>query len=275
MLKLQLNNTPKETVWVVDKNFTIGRSQENHLILDDDSVSPQHAKIVSSEYGFTLRELSGNDNTIVNGSVIKQRDVYYGDKIKVGDIEITLIDPSKEEKSYDWSLVAYSSALSGQEFPLHFNHEGYVTLGRGKKCDVAFPGTHLSKEHAKFHLSPRGLHVTDLQSDNGIFVDEERVTETTLLPGDKIRLDVYNFYVCGPEKCKFANMREGDELSGSQDKPHCTTSTSGEKHWAIRPTSPGNRSDAEQDSPKISIWVYLFSIVMIGLLIGLSAYLLL
>lgn len=272
MLKIQFNNSEQDPIWVVEKSFTIGSADDNHLVIDDASVSPQHAKLSSTRRTFTLKDLGSTEGTQVNGSTVTQCPIIYGDTLKFGDIEVTLIDPATEEKDYAWSLVAYSNFLAGQEFPLKLETDEYITIGRGKRCDIAFPGTHLSKEHARFHSSSEGLHVTDLDSDNGVFVNDKRTREATLRSGDKLRLDVYNFYVFGPE----VDIPK-PPCSEDSKRPACIGSDKAktllkEKQWITRPTSPGNRSEPSNQPTKVSAWIYLFGIAMVGLLIGLSVY---
>lgn len=273
MLKLQFNNSEQDPVWVVEKNFTIGSADDNHLVIDDASVSPQHARINSTRRAFSLKDLGSTQGTLVNGNTVTQSPIIYGDTLTIGDIELTLIDPANEKKAYEWSLVAYSTFLSGQEFPLHLEADKNITIGRGKRCDIAFPGTHLSKEHARIHGSPDGLHITDLDSDNGIFVNDIRTEQAVLRSGDRLRLDVYSFYVFGPEintprPSLEEEVIESEEESVTNDEQ----SLQQEKQWVTRPTSPGNRSETDDRSSTASAWGVIFGLVMVSLLIGLSVY---
>ena len=73
-----------------------------------------------------------------------------------------------------------------------------LTLGRGKDCDLVFPGTHLSRQHLAITLHEDHLALEDLNSANGTFVNETRIQTSKAVPGDKLRLDVYTFKVIGP-----------------------------------------------------------------------------
>ncbi|WP_053979411.1 FHA domain-containing protein [Marinagarivorans algicola] len=272
MLKLQFNDDRQDPVWMVEKNFTIGSGDDNSLVIDDASVSPQHAKITCTRQTYVLKDLGSAAGTRVNNQAVNQHAVACRDTLKFGDVELTIVDPATEQRDYEWSLIASSSFLTGQEFPLRSQNNHGITIGRGKHCDIAFPGTHLSKEHARFTPTPKGLHVKDLSSENGVFVNDKRVPQALLRAGDKVRLDVYSFRVFGPgidtPRSAITLMRETEKASNSDDEP-----TEVPKQWVTRPTSPGNRSESRANANSPPPMVYLFSFIMVGLLLGLSAYL--
>lgn len=276
MLKLQFNDNRQDPVWMVEKNFTIGSADDNNLVIDDASVSPQHAKISCANQTYLLKDLSSAEGTMVNNTVIKQHAIACHDTLKFGDVELTIADPMSEPRDYEWSLIASSSFLTGREFPINAKDNQSIIIGRGKRCDIAFPGTHLSKEHARFTPSKEGLFVEDLGSDNGVFVNDERVLKAHLRSGDKVRLDVYSFQIFGPgismprSAIALTKNLTQKNINASQDP------TATPKQWITRPTSPGNRSESSANTAnaaKHPIVILLFSLIMIGLLVGLSAYL--
>lgn len=271
MLKLRFNDDRQDPVWVVEKHFTIGSADDNTLVIDDATVSPQHAKLTGNRQTYVLKDLGSAQGSFVNGEAINQRPVACKDVLRFGEVELTIIDPAKEALDYQWSLIGASRFLSGQEFPLYFDDSGEVIIGRGKRCTIAFPGTHLSKEHARFSLSDNGiLKVEDLDSDNGVFVNDNRTKSALLRAGDVVRLDVYKFYVFGPgiDLPKSAIAEPVIPLKAERDDEPTVIP----KQWVTRPTSPGNRIEPELEPKGNKVWVVIFSLLMIGLLMGLSAY---
>lgn len=276
MLKLKFNDNRQEPIWIVEKNFTIGCADDNHLIIHDASVSPKHAKITCTNQTYLLKDLNSEHGTMVNNNVIKQHAIACHDTLKFGDVELSIVDPATEVRDYEWSLIASSSFLTGQEFPILAKNDNSIIVGRAKRCDIAFAGTLLSKEHARFTPTKEGLLVEDLGSGNGVFVNDERVLKAHLQSGDKVRLDVYSFRIFGPG---ISMPRSAIALTKSLAQKSRTLSeepTETPKQWITRPTSPGNRSDATTStshSAKHPIMIFLFSLVMVGLLLGLTAYL--
>ena len=64
-----------------------------------------------------------------------------------------------------------------------------TTIGRASDCDIQILHEGVSRRHAKITQQPDGsMIVTDLSSDNGTFVGEQRVTRHLLRPGEAIRI---------------------------------------------------------------------------------------
>ncbi len=64
-----------------------------------------------------------------------------------------------------------------------------VTLiGRGQDCDLRVPIDMCSRQHCQVELRPGGVVCRDLGSANGTLVNNERINEVTLSPGDKITI---------------------------------------------------------------------------------------
>jgi len=62
-----------------------------------------------------------------------------------------------------------------------------VTVGSAAHNDIVLPVPEVSRDHAR--LSPAGdaFEVRDLESKNGVYVNDRRVTVATLAPGDAVR----------------------------------------------------------------------------------------
>jgi len=62
-----------------------------------------------------------------------------------------------------------------------------LTFGRGEDADVLIKDERMSRQH--FSIAPRDgkYYVRDLNSTNGTYVNNERITEKELQPNDKIR----------------------------------------------------------------------------------------
>lgn len=183
-----------------------------------------------------------------------------------------------------WKLVASGSWLAGQEFPLY--EEGTV-LGRGKACDITIPGTHLSRNHAELHVVGDQLLVKDLQSANGTFLNDERITEAKAVPGDVLRMDVYTFRISGPQSAVDAAEKAKPRaappvhLAASQSLENIRNLKKEEKdysetQWITKPTSVGNRTH-NVPSPQKAHDVSFYVAITIGVLVVavLAAYFLL
>jgi len=75
--------------------FRIGRGKNNELIIDDNSVSRQHAEIHRRHDGsFTVMDLDSLNGVFVNDKKVKSADLNEGDELDVGDVPLrfTLYD---------------------------------------------------------------------------------------------------------------------------------------------------------------------------------------
>jgi HD-GYP domain-containing protein (c-di-GMP phosphodiesterase class II) len=63
-----------------------------------------------------------------------------------------------------------------------------ITLGRLKGCDVVVDDEAASRRHCTVTARDEACVVTDLQSANGTFVNEKRITTVELGPGDRLRI---------------------------------------------------------------------------------------
>src|SRR2546429_4049491 len=87
-----------ETVEVDTKRFSIGRTPENDLVIEDTSLSRRHALIENFEGRFNLSDCGSSNGTFVNGnSITALTELSNGDLLTfagVGDILVRIDDDS-------------------------------------------------------------------------------------------------------------------------------------------------------------------------------------
>lgn len=70
-----------------------------------------------------------------------------------------------------------------------YNLTGATTvIGRGTEADIVVDDNGVSRKHISLEVTPDGTILTDLGSTNGTFVEEQRITEVTLVDGNAIRI---------------------------------------------------------------------------------------
>ncbi len=244
MLKIRFSDNRQPPFWAMEKNFTIGSAKSNHLTLEEPNVAGTHARIIQRGETFVLKDLGSEQGTFVNDTRISKKNIACGDKIRIGETTLEIIDPFIDsESSTPWSLIADSSWLSGQEFPLETSADkNNIVLGRSSDCDIVIPGTHLSRQHAEIRVQGGDLQIHDLGSSNGTFVNDTKVRSSRLRAGDRLRLDVYSFKVFGPgialPRAATQTLKVISNEVLSDEEPQ-------EKLWATRSTSPGNRTQID------------------------------
>jgi pSer/pThr/pTyr-binding forkhead associated (FHA) protein len=183
---------------------TMGRAEENPIgLFGDSSVQPRHAVIELKGSNYTIRNLAAQDGTFVNGSRIETADLHDGDQIRIGAYELkfrlrqaagAVRAPVHSASQGVASPVAAAPQASGpclidnsgQRFPLR---AGTVTrLGRALDNDIVINHSSVSRHHASIEAVNGAFQLRDLQSQNGTYVSDERVTERPIADGDLIRL---------------------------------------------------------------------------------------
>lgn len=260
---------------MVDKTFAIGSADDNQLAIDDPKIAPYHAKIFYANGHFLLQDLDSPEGIFVNSHRVTQKTIHNGDQIKIGGVELEVLDPTCPENQPEWCLVACSSWLAGQEFPIRVREQSnQVRIGRASHCDMIFAGTHLSREHALLTISNDCIQVRDLNSANGTFINDLRIAEGVVYSGDQLRLDVYNFRVYGPGTRPFTLSLADDDATQIRrplpipEKHVEPPPEESPKRWRTRPTSPGNRT--EYDSPKDQ-YSLTAKIIATGLVVAVAA----
>jgi TPR repeat protein/pSer/pThr/pTyr-binding forkhead associated (FHA) protein len=102
------------------KVVTIGRMAENNIVLDDPTVSRQHAEITGEDKSYHLRDLNSADGTTVNGQPITEVDLKDGDTLRFAAVESTFkapaatqsVEPERSRPISDEAHPATEGALS-------------------------------------------------------------------------------------------------------------------------------------------------------------------
>ena len=73
-----------------DDVLTIGRGEENELVLDDEFASRDHAEVRFEGGRYILKDLASTNGTRVNGELVIEKELAEGDRITIGRHELVL-----------------------------------------------------------------------------------------------------------------------------------------------------------------------------------------
>ena len=102
--------------------------------------------------------------------------------------------------------------------------DGPLLVGRDAKCDLVLADDSLSRRHAKIEKRDGRFYVTDLDSTNGTYVNNERTAEAVLQAGDHIRLgnQIFKFLSADNVEAQYHEavfqMMTTDGLTGAYNK---------------------------------------------------------
>ncbi len=189
---------------------TIGRAEENPVgLFGDPLVQQRHAVIERRGADYVIRNLAIQDGTFVNGQRIESVDLHDGDRINIGGYEMMFhlrgtSAPARQQASLAADAVNPAHVatrlagpkakvdgpslvdVSGQPYPVV---AGAVTrVGRALDNEIVVSHSSVSRHHASIENSNGAFVVRDLNSQNGTFVGNRRVTEPTRVSdGDSVR----------------------------------------------------------------------------------------
>ncbi len=79
------------------REATIGRDPTNDIRIRDPLVSKHHARIIISNHSVTVFDLGSANKTRVNGQVVTQATLRYGDELTFARVKCTLVSASVSE----------------------------------------------------------------------------------------------------------------------------------------------------------------------------------
>lgn len=213
MLKLQFIDRRQPALWLVDERLTIGRDRSNRLVIDDEGISVFHAEIRNEGGKLFLSDAGSVNGTYLNGHRIVQREeIHSGDVIRLHMIDLEVVDPATAVKTINtqainreppkpaplpWQLKALTGPTSGKMIPV----TSTTVVGRDPSSDLPVNGAHVSRRHAELSIHGGHLHLKDLNSSNGTFLNGKRVdgdVDIALKNGDEVRFDAMIFKVVAP-----------------------------------------------------------------------------
>ncbi len=94
---------------IVDTEVHMGRELDNTLRLPDPSISRHHCVVRKVGGGYEIQDLQSSNGVLVNGNRVQSSPLRDGDRITLGQVQLTFQDPRPETNA--------TVALSAQEAP--------------------------------------------------------------------------------------------------------------------------------------------------------------
>jgi len=84
-----MSNTVKGAKFELDRDETfVGRQNQNHISIEDSSISGRHCSVVREGRKFTLVDLGSTNGTRLNGARVTKAPLKPKDIIQVGSVEL-------------------------------------------------------------------------------------------------------------------------------------------------------------------------------------------
>ncbi len=119
---------------IVDNEVHMGRELDNTLRLPDPSISRHHCVIRKVGGGYEIQDLQSSNGVLVNGNRVQASPLRDGDRITLGQVQLTFQDPRPD--------VAATVAISAQESPavpsgtVRMSADQLAAIHAGKPADL-------------------------------------------------------------------------------------------------------------------------------------------
>jgi pSer/pThr/pTyr-binding forkhead associated (FHA) protein len=119
----------------------------------------------------------------------------------------------REEGTW-WRLMCLTGATKGEAYIIRSNR---IVLGRSEKADIRVMDIKSSREHAEITRVGKDWVLTDLGSQNGIILNDQKVSQAKLKEGDKVIIGqtVYKF---SKVEVKPTNKVVKEEIDGGEEE---------------------------------------------------------
>lgn len=187
-----VDNDQIKRVSLANDGLVIGRDPAVAVSLVTSQVSWHHALISCVSGDYFISDLNSTNGTTINEErLVPDSPVRLSssDVIKIGEFLLDYI-----------AIPGVNGSLPTRELLVEGRRTADVLLvGRAQKCDVVLPYPDVSWEHARISRRARGWVIQDLGSRNGTWVNEQRITESVVYTGDRIRIGLNRFCLDGNE----------------------------------------------------------------------------
>ena len=97
MAKLLVNESAGSREFeLVDAEAHIGRELDNSVRIADPSISRHHAVVRRTPTGYEVQDLQSSNGVLLNGSRVQTAPLQDGDRITLGQIQLTFVDPKAD-----------------------------------------------------------------------------------------------------------------------------------------------------------------------------------
>ena len=204
-----------KTVLLDEEIITFGRDQTCQVVLAQQAVSRNHARISRDGTLFFLEDLGSSFGTSVNGQKLpkgEKRLLRNGDVIAIAQFDVTfdrVAESSPEDVSGKTSFLsrkvvkdvmkglaaggenAYfrvmNGATEGQRIEIADAQE-YIFGRDAADADIVLNDDLVSRKHVKVRRDWSGTHVEDLGSRNGIKLNKKRTRKATIKDRDELEI---------------------------------------------------------------------------------------
>ncbi|MDP1828200.1 MAG: FHA domain-containing protein [Archangium sp.] len=259
-----------KTVLLDEEIITFGRDQTCQVVLAQQAVSRNHARISRDGTLFFLEDLGSSFGTSVNGQKLpkgEKRLLRNGDVIAIAQFDVTfdrVAETSTEDVSGKTSFLsrkvvkdvmkglaaggenAYFRVMNGATEGTRIeiaDAQEYIFGRDAADADIVLNDDLVSRKHVKVRRDWSGTHVEDLGSRNGIKLNKKRTRKATIKDRDELEIGGVRLLFIDPSEVR----EDPVVMSSSQDDDEGTLSVKAEEE---NPPSVEVKQEEEEPAPE-------------------------
>jgi len=197
--------------------ITLGSDAGCNVVISGGGVAARHCEIAYGGGRASVRPVDAEAATVLNGRQVSgDTAIKDGDLLVFGRVGCSIVGerktasvpqaaPPPEQDADDgrtriratlpkFLLRGVSGVTLGKTFAVTDN----AVIGRQPGCDIPVPADEVSRHHARLRITPDGIHVEDMGSANGTWINGQRLPSGLLRPGEELRLDTVRFLLVAP-----------------------------------------------------------------------------
>ena len=197
-----------------ERSITIGRQNDNNIVIQNLAVSGHHAKIDSAGDGFVLTDLHSKNGCFVNEMLVTSHWLKHGDVINIGKHSLVFeylqdeVRPAGPSGDMDKTMVmdtnkyrdmmsksdsntasprmkknepgGFLTYLSGGDGEVELTKK-LIKIGKDPSCDIVASGLGVGKTAATISKRPNGFYLSFVGGMSKIKVDSKVVKESVAL----------------------------------------------------------------------------------------------
>src|SRR5690348_10860039 len=163
-----------------------------NLPLPDQTVSRAHILFVNDEDGVYVRDLASLNRILVNDEPVTETVLDRGDKLRIGPYVFRCDGGFRHDPGSRPQVPPVDLCLADDETRFHLAGRTMV-IGTRENCDIRVSDERVAPAHAVLFEREGRWFVRDLRSKTGTFVNDRRIGQIELTPGDFIRIGDTNF----------------------------------------------------------------------------------
>jgi cytochrome P450 / NADPH-cytochrome P450 reductase len=192
--------------------YLVGRDPDSDIAIGDGRVSWQHAVLRFEDGRWVLADNASTNGTYVDGQRVDQIDITQECQVRLADAAngalLTCTVSRAEQPAWQDSPATQVVASPTAACPVAAPDPAAAPagppvwtrrIGRAPDNDIVVADPAVSRHHAELQIAAGTARIVDLDSNNGTYVNGQRVTSVRLADGDLVSVGPATFRLSGQD----------------------------------------------------------------------------